>query len=237
MRIWDVSPGYLNRGSLLGEHRELHGLHSILVNGKKGYSNHPETLRWVGALGGLVERHNHLIAEMALRGYVDRTPLVSEPEPAWPSVFIDPPGDQITILRSKYADKEGGRIPLPCDAQQMWAQHKYSVMARSPEEAGSIGRDLAVLGTRAAMGDLARDLVQILRERPREGRLANAVEHMWGHVRKHATPEEVVRAGAGVAEMFQLIQQLALRERERYLVESTALSDLAVFVAPAGGWD
>ena len=43
MRIWDLSPGYLNRGSLLGEHRELHGLHSIIVNGKKGYANHPET--------------------------------------------------------------------------------------------------------------------------------------------------------------------------------------------------
>lgn len=63
----------------------------------------------------------------------------------------------------------------------MWAQHKYSVMARSPEEAGRFGRDLAVLGTRASMGDLAADLVGILRERPGE-----------------------------VPEMFQLIQQLAL---------------------------
>ncbi len=230
MRIWDLSPGYLNRGSLLGEHRELHGLHSIIVNGKKGYSNHPETLRWVGALGGLVERHNHLVAEMALRGYVDRTPLVSEPEPAWPSVFIDPPGDQFEILRGKYADREGGRIPLPADAQQLWAQHKYSVMARSPEESGRIGRDLAALGSKAALGDLAADLVQILREKPSEGRLADAVEHMWGHVRKHATAEEVARAGTGVAQMLRLTQQLAMSRHERYLVESTALSDLAVFV-------
>lgn len=228
MRIWDLSPGYLNRGSLLGEHRELHGLYSILANGKKGYSSHPETLRWVGAIGSLVERHNHLIAEMSLRGYVDRTPLVPEDAPVWPSVFVDPPGQQIEILRSKYAAKEGGRIPLPADAQQLWAQHKYSVMARSPEECGRIGRDLAALDSKAPLADLATDLVQILRERPGEGRVANAVEHMWGHVRKHATPEEVARAGTGVAEMLRLTQRLALSKHERYLVESTALSDPAV---------
>ena len=48
MRIWDIHPGYLNNQSLLGEHRELHGIVSILVNKKKGYSQHPETKRWVG---------------------------------------------------------------------------------------------------------------------------------------------------------------------------------------------
>ena len=48
MRIWDVNPGYLNRQSLLGEHRELHAIVSIIKNNKKGYSRHPETLRWMG---------------------------------------------------------------------------------------------------------------------------------------------------------------------------------------------
>ena len=47
MRIWDINPGYLNRQSLLGEHRELHGIVSIIRDNKKGYSRHPETLRWV----------------------------------------------------------------------------------------------------------------------------------------------------------------------------------------------
>lgn len=231
MRVWDLSPGYLSRGSLLGEHRELHGLHSILVNGKKGYSAHPETLRWAGALGGLVERHNQLVAEMALRGYVDRTPLAQlEKEPAWPAVFIDAPGDQISILRAKYSGKEGGRIPLPSDAQQLWAQHKYSVMGRSPERAGTIGRELTELGPKANPAKLAADLVTILRERPSRGRLANAVEHMWGHVRSSASPEEVLLAGTGVAEMLQLTQRLAMRNGDKYLLESTALSDLAVFL-------
>ena len=34
MRIWDVNPGYLNRQSLLGEHRELHAIFSIIKNNK-----------------------------------------------------------------------------------------------------------------------------------------------------------------------------------------------------------
>jgi len=27
MRIWDIDPGFLNAQSLLGEHRELHGIY------------------------------------------------------------------------------------------------------------------------------------------------------------------------------------------------------------------
>ena len=75
MRIWDLPAGYLNRQSLLGEHRELHGLYRIHTLGLRGYARHPETVRWRRALSGLVHRHRQLAAEMTLRGYVDRTPL------------------------------------------------------------------------------------------------------------------------------------------------------------------
>jgi pyrimidine dimer DNA glycosylase len=75
MRIWDLPAGYLNRQSVLGEHRELHGIYAILTNGKAGYARHPETQRWAKALSGLALRHRQLAEEMRLRGYVDRTPL------------------------------------------------------------------------------------------------------------------------------------------------------------------
>ena len=75
MRVWDLPAGYLNRQSLLGEHRELHGIYSIITESKSGYANHPETLRWVRTLSGLAMRHRQLAAEMFLRGYVDRTPI------------------------------------------------------------------------------------------------------------------------------------------------------------------
>ncbi|MBN1354085.1 MAG: pyrimidine dimer DNA glycosylase [Candidatus Omnitrophica bacterium] len=69
MRIWDISPRKLCRNHLLGEHRELHAIWSILTGDKKGYSKHPETLRWKGKLRALYSRHQELTREMTRRGY------------------------------------------------------------------------------------------------------------------------------------------------------------------------
>jgi hypothetical protein len=75
MRIWDLPPSRLCRKHLLGEHRELHALYSILLHDKKGYRSHPETLRWVGKLPALELRHDHLVKEMLNRGYRHLSPL------------------------------------------------------------------------------------------------------------------------------------------------------------------
>jgi hypothetical protein len=231
VRIWDIPAGYLNRGSLLGEHRELHGLRNIIVEGKRGYSRHPETLRWIGALSGLSCRHALLAAEMRLRGYEDRTPLrVTVGRTAWPRTFIDRPAGQFVLLRGKYADKSGGRIPLPVDAQALWAQHKYSVMARDPEVYRSLGRSVARLRSRDALDGLAGDLVTILRQCPPEGRLRNALEHMWGYVRTHAEHDEATAIRRDADVLLATIQSLAIRHREPYLIASTALSELAIYV-------
>lgn len=64
MRIWDIPNEKLCKKHLLGEHRELHALWSILINNKKGYTNHPETLRWTGKLISLYFRHEQQIKEM-----------------------------------------------------------------------------------------------------------------------------------------------------------------------------
>jgi Pyrimidine dimer DNA glycosylase len=75
MRIWDLDPGVLCDQHLLGEHRELHGIWSILTNGRAGYANHPETLRWRGRLAALYARHEDEIAEMDRRGFRHASPL------------------------------------------------------------------------------------------------------------------------------------------------------------------
>jgi hypothetical protein len=75
MRIWDLDPSCLCREHLLAEHRELHAIWSILVNKKKGYSRHPETLRWKGKLKALFLRHEKLVSEMRKRGYKHYTSL------------------------------------------------------------------------------------------------------------------------------------------------------------------
>ncbi|MDD5584895.1 MAG: pyrimidine dimer DNA glycosylase/endonuclease V [Candidatus Omnitrophica bacterium] len=69
MRIWDIPVKKLCRNHLLGEHRELHAIWSILTRNKKGYSRHPETLRWKGKLNALYARHKKLQEEMKIRGY------------------------------------------------------------------------------------------------------------------------------------------------------------------------
>jgi hypothetical protein len=234
VRVWDVSPGYLNRGSLLGEHRELHGLHAILGDGKTGYARHPETRRWIGALSGLACRHAQLAAEMHLRGYRDRTPLpfTAGGDVAWPATFIDPPGEQYAILGRKYIDKAPGRIPLPRNAQELWAQHKYSVMASDPAAYRTIGRGVARMRGDAAMSQLAADLVCALRQPPSDRRLFNALEHMWGYVRGYAGRDEQRTAATSPAARLETIQALALRHREPYLLASTALSELTLYVRP-----
>lgn len=77
MRVWDIDVKHLCRKHLLGEHRELHGLWNILTKhgGKGGYSQHPETKRWVGKLKALYNRHEALVVEMKNRGYQHNSPL------------------------------------------------------------------------------------------------------------------------------------------------------------------
>jgi hypothetical protein len=75
MRIWDIAPEKLCRNHLLGEHRELHAIWAVITGNKKGYSRHPETLRWQGKLKALYLRHESLAGEMLARGYRHQSPL------------------------------------------------------------------------------------------------------------------------------------------------------------------
>ena len=105
MRVWDIHPKHLCRVHLLAEHRELHGLWNILTvhGGKGGYSNHPETLRWVGKEKALYLRHQELVKEFARRGYSHKTPLNINLAKGGGSqnVFINTIKEQEDILKTK----------------------------------------------------------------------------------------------------------------------------------------
>ena len=103
MRIWDVSPKKLCRHHLLGEHRELHAIWSVLVNGKMGYARHPETLRWRGKLKALFNRHHALVREMAVRGYRHESPLPQELArgSAVQRAFVETRRAQVQLLKKK----------------------------------------------------------------------------------------------------------------------------------------
>ena len=110
MRIWDVPPSILCRAHLLGEHRELHAIWTVLVEGKTGYARHPETIRWQGKLAALYLRHDAVITEMERRGYNHHSPL--DPTFATGSAvqenYVDSLEHQIELLRSKGCDCEVG---------------------------------------------------------------------------------------------------------------------------------
>jgi hypothetical protein len=103
MRIWDLPPEILCRHHLLGEHRELHAIWAILTEGKKGYANHPETLRWKGKLRALYERHEAQIKEMARRGYRHQSPLDAAKAngEAEQKEYTDSPKKQRALLKER----------------------------------------------------------------------------------------------------------------------------------------
>ena len=231
MRIWDIHPGYLNNQSLLGEHRELHGIAAIISHNKMGYSRHPETVRWRGHGWALARRHRLLRAEMSLRGFADKTPVrLRANVGVWPEEYIDTPFRQFKLLAEKYRHKEAGRIPLPSSAQALWAQHKYSVLARDPQYYRAMGRRVAGMRQNANCGDLALELTELLRVRPEPGRAMNALQHMWGYVSANASKRwhdpEIMSPRA----LLNEIQTLAVRYRQVYLLASTALTDLAAWM-------
>ena len=91
MRIWNqIDPNRLCRKHLLAEHRETLCVWSVITNNKKGYSKHPETVRFRNNLNGLVYRHSKLVDEATSRGYhfkdlpnSDDIPMLNKMPKSW----------------------------------------------------------------------------------------------------------------------------------------------------------
>jgi hypothetical protein len=103
VRVWDVPPEELCRAHLLGEHRELHAIWTILTQGKTGYRHHPETKRWVGKQAALFIRHEELAGEMTRRGYSHRSDLEAKLAVGnkTQTEFVDPVERQRQLLAAK----------------------------------------------------------------------------------------------------------------------------------------
>lgn len=86
MRIWDLPPAQLRRHHLLGEHRELHALWTILAQKRTGYARHPEP-----------------VDETGKRGYKHRSPLARHPATgkAGQNEHVDSVTGQAAILERK----------------------------------------------------------------------------------------------------------------------------------------
>lgn len=230
MRIWDIDAGYLNKQSLLREHKELHRLVSTIVRSKKGHSYHPETLRWMNFGWALKYRHFQLVCEMRLRGYTERSPVaVRFNAEHWPEDFIDTPAQQFELLNVRYRGEDKGRIPLPKNSEQLWRQHKYSVLARDPQLYKKIGQMVA--NKTIQFPDLAISLVKTLRVRPHIGGVTNAVQHMWGYVSDCNKDEKPNTNAWSTKRLLQETQLRVMSNNTVYLRDSTALAELMVWIS------
>lgn len=230
MRIWDIQPGYLNRHSLLGEHREIHALVSIIENDKRGYAHHPETLRWKPHLGTLTLRHDQIVNEMTLRGYRHYSPVGEYALGHWPEAYLDAPGAQFAILRRRYREKEAGPIPLPETVQQLWAQHRHSVQARDPDFARRVELQLRQGDLALRFETLAAELVTLLRHPPDIGQLLTVLAHVW---REGSDGESIPGDGRSDASAM-LTDILRMAQGKEAFLRSTAPSDFAFWLGETG---
>ncbi len=239
MRVWDIHPGYLSRQSLLGQHAEIHALFVVIENGKKGYAAHPETLRWKEWPGGLTRAHDLAVLEMQLRGYNHASPLPPSFEAerknqpaAHTRVYIDHPVEQVAILSQKYLEREqSGRIPLPKNVYQFWANCKYSVMARGYNHYKHIqallrGEDSCPLDK---SGLLFEQILNLMELPVRGPALANVTDHLWGYFKREASAGEreryMARQSRELPELIRFLYRLAVKYQRPYLLHSTIFAD------------
>jgi hypothetical protein len=168
---------------------------------------------------------------MALRGFNDQTPLAGcGQQDRWPDSYIDEPFQQLQILAGKYLGKEQGRIPLPLTAQQLWSQHKYSVLARDVGLYQKLGPEVAAIAPKESFAALANLLSSQLRRRPTTGGLKNALQHMWGYVADGPTRQKGAVETWTLEDLLSEIQHRSLTVDQPYLLASTALSELKAWL-------
>lgn len=113
MRVWDVPLRVLCNKHLVAMHVEIHSIFNVITEDKKGYANHPETMRWRPKVLQLAFKHDEVANEMHRRGLNHhsvlqlRPMLAGEYNNVWPKP-ITPLEEQWKLLGSKNCE-----CPMP----------------------------------------------------------------------------------------------------------------------------
>ena len=100
-------------------------------------------------------------------------------------------------------------------------------MARDPEYYKSVGPMISQDTSPEMFQKLAREFVEKLQTAPPPGRLLNALQHMWGYVSPF---KDIKPDPTDLRKFLAEIVRLSIQHNIEYLVHSTALSELALFV-------
>ncbi len=208
LTLTDIDPGYLNHAAL--------ETHWQAISRHLGSETIDGPVQQVYLL-----RLNLLTAELNLRDTTKVRDYVSIPAIA-PVTTTDSVTDNLLESLLSHDTTGESRIPVTAKPHQLWAQHKYSVMARSPALYRQLGPALASKSLSAE--ELLKTIILCKRQAPEWGGLRNAIWHMWGYVKAHSmlTPE-----GTSLARLFKEIQRLSVQQSCLYLLHSTALGEFA----------
>ncbi len=229
MRIWDINPGYLDDDFLHKEHLDIHHLFTIIKEHKKDFFQNYEEKRWFDYPWALCKRHQLIASEMEMRGINhDSEIIVENIKQKWPHTYIYKPHNQFKLLLEKYKNNKTRRISLPLSAQQLWRQHKYSIMARNISEYKQIGQNLSGSNSKISFSNLSIKLIELMHIQPSKGGLTNALQHMWGYFKN--TQNKINVNTLTLDQLLRLVQKLAYQKKEKYILDSTALSDFKIWM-------
>ena len=233
-QILDIHPGYLGNQELINETGFLHRLisESEAANAERKNVNNqgPQTECQDGW-----DAYRHYLwnlAEMKFRGirheYPEIPVLKNEMQDNLP-VPLSSPAQQLGYLYNRPDIDNGARIPLPKNSQQLWAQHKYSILARDVNLYRELGPGVAKMKSVTDFSKLAEHLTLSLRIQPNIGGIRNALQHMWGYVSDRDEGNTRISEWS-LQKLNHAIQDEVVKHGEKYLMHSTALTDLQTWL-------
>ncbi len=221
--LFDVDAGLLDDEWLAEQMRLLVGL--VSQDRTAGVGSRVPVL-WQGHEDALALRLNQLMSEMVLRGKAIPGYLVITSESLlWPALDLRSLVGQLEAVRDRAGAGKHGRIRMPRNDHELWATYKYSVLARNTRAYQNFGQRVASRSVPVEL--LWASMINATRVAPSSGGIRNALQHMWGYVSGHAT---VNPQTDDLTALANHIQTLAAEHQVSYLLNSTALSELRVWL-------
>ncbi len=224
--IWNISPAYFSDEDLLCE---IDRLKYFLENfDNDTLKNDKDFQFYYKNSWELKYRIKSIAAELTLRGIstVDLQHIVISNSFESISYEIEP-FKQFEMLKSRYKNRNLARVLVPKNAQQLWANHKYSIMARDVNLYRAIGKSVASNNDMKNFKNLSKVFIEKLRQKPKAGGITNTLHHMWGYI-SNILSLNINELSS--KELFYEILKCVMKSNQNYLIKQTAISELELWI-------